>query len=130
MRNVKFKAYQNGTIYNVDTLGLKNGLYPEMCFAHKRSNPHITNENNCVILEDAKFAEYTGLKDKNDVEIYDGDILKTYHDGNKIVHFYRGAFCIDFENRDVGGVNSVSLSYLNTNQMEVIGNIHENPNLL
>jgi len=129
MRNVKFKAYQNGTIYNVDTLGLDNGINPEMCFAHKRSNPHIANDNKCVSLADAKFVEYVGLHDKNGTEIYESDILKTY-DGNKVVHFYMGAFCIDFENRDVGGVNSVPLKSLATMNMEVIGNIHENPDLL
>ena len=121
MRDIKFR-------YRLKIMGFADEpFFYEMTLAFIEDRTNKAIFRNFTILSRDQF---TGLKDKNDVEIYDGDILKTYHDGNKVVHFYRGAFCIDFENRDVGGVNSVPLKSLTTKNMEVIGNIHENPELL
>ena len=64
--------------------------------------------------------QFTGLKDKNGTEIYKGDAVSSgFWDG--IVEFVEGAFkivqggCSDSTNFDV---------------TEIIGNIHENPELL
>ena len=74
----------------------------------------------------------TGLKDKNDNEIYDGDIVRfeltdgfnyvTNEDG--VVTYKLGAFYV------VNGLTEYLISDINTNDLEVIGNIYENPELL
>jgi|WetSurSiteA1Bulk_404760.scaffolds.fasta_scaffold35536_3 uncharacterized phage protein (TIGR01671 family) len=75
--------------------------------------------------------QFTGLRDKNGKEIYDGDILRQYLKigGKKLkrigfVEYESGSFLFSKEGRD---------SYYVGNQFcifEVIGNLYENPELL
>jgi uncharacterized phage protein (TIGR01671 family) len=71
------------------------------------------------------FGQYTGLKDKHGNEIYEGDILGSSH-GNLGPVQYRAeyaAFGIDWK-----GVEDADL--LHWEELEVIGNIYENPDLI
>ncbi len=70
--------------------------------------------------------QYTGLKDNNGKEIYEGDIVRYADDyeENAEVVFDDGGFQVEWP------INIERLEGDITCMMEVIGNIHENPELI
>lgn len=79
-------------------------------------------------VDPATVGQYTGLKDKNGREIYEEDIIKTdfsYATWIGFVHFNKGNF--ELVDSDKNG-QYLTLSVLS--DIEIIGNIHDNPELL
>ena len=73
--------------------------------------------------------QYTSLKDKNGKMIFEGDIvhIDNYDEGwNSIVEFKGGAFAVDVEGKEYDYTAIGWTEY----QSIVIGNIHDNPELL
>lgn len=78
------------------------------------------------------FQQYTNLKDSNGTEIYEGDILYTSNDTLRAVVWSESEckFVAQLDNKDIYAF-SVS-PWLNKNypDLEVKGNIFENPDLI
>jgi len=71
--------------------------------------------------EEVELMQYTGLKDKNDKEIYEGDI---YHMGDKNIRYVVVWNDTGFTGKQLGSRSYAGLSYWKNN-IEVVGNIFE-----
>ena len=79
-------------------------------------------------IEDVIFktvGQYTCLKDKNGVKIFGGDILRDENKTLGTVEFNKGRFVGSFYGRTY-----YSELYFDAEKSEVIGNIHDNPELM
>lgn len=88
---------------------------------------HATNSRGLMNIRPDRhiIMQYTGLKDKNGKEIYEGDIVEC-DDVISVIEFKDGKF--QMITSEFQGQSPVYQERLN--RFEVIGNIHENPELM
>lgn len=124
MREIKFRAWNTET--NKMVINLK-----EMGVFALQSIYSIDEFLVIPTNEKYQLMQYTGLKDEKGVEIYEGDIVKyKYISREQIAEIKYNKEKLGFDFAD----NKVNLSYAynfrQINNIEVIGNIYENPELL
>ena len=81
-------------------------------------------------VDNLEIMQYTGLKDKNGKEIYEGDVVSCKGHNCKIT--YRTNFCdYTIEMIRFGGrLLNLTKANITKNKLEIIGNVHQNPELL
>ena len=121
MREIKFRVWDGRHECWIQRLAL--GVWPD----------ERTIDVEVVQNEDQVLEQYTGLKDKNGKEIYEGDLIKGVKDWTLEVRWVDAAFELvhPIQPGPDGRFYSEGLMALRLNKpIEVIGNIHENPELV
>lgn len=127
MREIKFRAWDNDQqrMFNVYGMGLDfitedtlNGIDPGV---------------NCFSGDDFKKLvpmQYTGLKDKNGNEIYEGDICRInffdegLKNGQVVFRIFHSGYYLE------GTFGQWSMGTWEPSYIEIVGNIYQNPELL
>jgi uncharacterized phage protein (TIGR01671 family) len=118
-REIKFRAWHKKLkslhkVWVVDFQNKKLQMWAD--------TPEETGEQAWDSFEDVELMQYTGLKDRNGKEIYEGDILK-YHSNSRL------SDPIEFP-KDYSWLKARTENSHWQTEVEVIGNIYENPELL
>jgi len=118
MREIKFRALSKNKNKFVNVVGFD--LIKNTAKLNCISNIYCN-----VSLDNLDIELFTGKKDKNGKEIYEKYICKY---GNKIglIEYSNCGFHLVTKDRQ----QIIHLSTINTPELEIIGNIHENPELL
>ncbi len=123
MREIKFRAWDERDKY-MWTVG-------EMAWLVGGLHINDGGSTSGFIKDRFILMQYTGLKSKNGKEIYESDIIKAT---NKLQGFI---MCVVWDDMDAGwrvnyynGTKAVQDWLCMYNQVKVIGNIYENPELI
>lgn len=135
MREIKFRGrtpkgkwlygdlqqWSNGDVY----IGTQNETWTDDGFPHTDDYLSVTKVNENTV------GQFTGLHDKSGKELYEGDIvhLDSWAPYAMQICFIEGAFCLANDK----GEYLADIHYIQhggINQCTILGNIHDNPELL
>ena len=127
MREIKFRGIsivEDKWVYG-SLLTNKDGTEPRICV--QTIEKDLVTENILKFVHLNTVGQFTGLRDKNGKEIYEGDII-VHASGSSIMYI------VEWHNTELVGKQIGSSSYAGISYWidttEVIGNIYDNPELL
>ena len=141
MREIKFRAWdkENKKMLSPETLLKRNYFINSLTGKIRFDTDNSCSDPDCCggpfpqweDNDDLIVLQYTGLKDKNGKEIYEGDIIEATA---KLQGF---VMCVIWDSQDAGwrvnyynGTKPIQDWLCMYQQLEVIGNIYQHPHLL
>lgn len=139
MREIEFrgKAIHPNSLEQIVGSWAYGGIFENKIITRNLDmNSHYHGFISEIEIDLKTIGQYTGLKDKNGNKIFEGDIAKTSYIRAYgiaeyatipiigVVEFLEGTWVIN--NR----VNDMIPLWSETNEIEILGNIHDNPELL
>ena len=124
MREIKFRAW--------DLKTKKMHTAENINFCGRKTVTVQYNPVKKICLDSAILMQYTGVKDKNGVEIYEGDIIRGHTGRYKVdcVVRWSSGNCGFIAVPTITERTYLCLNPGSTKSYEVIGNIYENPELV
>jgi|TARA_R110000851_G_scaffold47424_1_gene115115 uncharacterized phage protein (TIGR01671 family) len=124
MRDIKFRVWEksrNAMIYNAIEFAL---------LALAKATHHTDNKLNPIGFSEQDYEhfevmQFTNIQDKNEVDIYEGDIMRDKDSNLYEVSFHCGGFT-----KTSDGSTTPLLDSIGWLECKVIGNIYKDPELL
>lgn len=141
-REIKFRAWdkKNNCWYKPIFEAFKGRLYELLINFSGQLDAHTIEDNEVILKHESLFPDryelmqFTGLKDKNGKEIYEGDVVNMVYDEpyNRphIIIWHINKFCAIHLSQYLRGNDYNDPKLPNGFNAEVIGNIFENSELL
>ena len=136
MREILFRGKCN-------EVGKYNGQWIEGFYGEDDGKPIIARSTDHGLIgyfcEPDSIGQYTGLTDKNGRKIFEGDIIHLEYSQVFFGGVYFGEYTAEVSYKEgcfiTDGINNgdeieTPLSGFNNDEVEIIGNIHDNPELL
>lgn len=125
-REIKFRAWhrEDKQMLTIVNLSFMKWAATEQYEVECQGFDAAGNHRGKFALDEVELMQFTGLKDKNGKEIYEGDIVEDTI----------GPMVVEWDNQEVGFVfvnkEDEAQQYVMYPELKIIGNIYENPELL
>lgn len=133
MREIKFRAWDKKNKVIRDVWSINWSYEGKNLKAITVATNQVINEEYLLREGEFELIGFTGLKDKNGIEIYDGDVVEIIHPcwhEKATTEFVNGSFIF----KQVNGEEKSCIpgwTFMREKwELKVIGNIYENPELL
>lgn len=136
MREILFRGKcELGECWKIGSLVIREDTYGNVQYEI------VTGQSEKYVVIPDTIGQYTGLKDKNDVKIFEGDILESqigdkniwyvcFEDGAFVIHMVNSYQLSAYQRKRTCLQNYCCSDDIALYDLKVIGNIHDNPELL
>ena len=120
MREIKFRGKYGNNLWLYGSLGTRN-----------RNNNGIQERNSsaAILVDDGSIGQYTGMNDSNGEDIYEGDIVRASDNDDELAVVEWDEEDLRFTVTHGNVVNGLGEGYY-PREVEVVGNMYDNPELL